>query len=513
MMSNRSNFTCRALRVAALQAVAVLTVGVSVSLPVSQASAQVQAVEPYWATVQTDKAPVRCYFTDTSYSVSELPKGFVVRVDAEGSLYSRIVYPAKMTAFVQGEHGKVEGGVVKLTQASRLRAASTLAGFDGSWKALLDTPLPVGTELKFIENVTNKEGTVIAYRVQAPEAARGYVPTSALRKATDAEAAAAGNQVAPATAKPETKKPDAPAGGTGTPAANPPATTDLTQPMQPTGQAPTTTPGATPVITPGTTPAGGVSPLTTPGTVPTTDVTATPPQGAASTVPGTPSERKVGTLEDLEATFQRVAKQPAAEAEYDELIAELQRASDAQGPEMTRRKKQIESRKEFLSIRRDYRDRVRAAEEAKRQLDANELQVKNSIAEIEKSRVYTIIGTLQPSTVYDGQRLPLMYRVQSVGGLSPRTLGYIKPDAKFDLDHKLGLVVGVIGNSEMDRELKLNIVTPVRVDVLRPGQAFQPVQTPGTGVQVPVTEIVQPKGAAPATTPASTEGEKPQNPQ
>lgn len=495
MMSNQPNPTCRAFQAAALQALAVLATGLCLTIPSPQASAQVQAVDPYWATVQSDKVPVRCYFTDTSYSVSELPRGFVVRVDAEGSLYARVAYPAKMTAFVQAEHGKVEGNVVKLTQASRLRAASTLAGFDGSWKALLDTPLAVGSELKFVENITNKEGAVIAYRVQAPDAARGYIAMNAIRKATDAEAAAAGNQVAPAPAKVEAKKPDAPSGATTPPPATTPTTTtvaapapttDLTQPTQPTGQAPTNP------------------------TVPATDVTASTPQGGASTVNGTPSERKVGSLEDLEATFQRVAKQPASEAEYDELMAEFQRTIDAQGPEMTGRKKQLTARREYLSIRRDYRDRVRAAEDAKRQLDANELQVRNSIAEIEKSRVYTIIGTLQPSTVYDGQRLPLMYRIQSVGGLSPRTLGYIKPDAKFDLDRKLGLVVGVIGNAEMDRELKLNIVTPVRVDVLRPGQAFQPVQVPGTGVQVPVTEIVTPK---PVGTPASTEGGSPQNPQ
>lgn len=482
MMSNRSNPTRRAFPAVALHALAIACAGLSLGTLTSQASAQVQAVEPYWATTQNDKVPVRCYFTDTSYSVAELPKGFVVRVDGEGSLYARIAYPEKMTAFVQAEHGKAEGGVVKLTQASRLRAASTIAGFDGSWKALLDTPLAVGSELKFIENVTNKEGVVIAYRVQAPEAARGYVPMSAIRKATDAEVAAAGNQVAPTPPKLEPKTPEAaPVATTTTPAtAQPIPTTDLTQPAQPTGQAPTN---------------------------PTVDVSAAAPQGATTTVAGTPAERKIGSLEDLEAAFQRVAKQPASEAEYDELMAEFQRAIDAQGPEMTSRKKQLTARREFLAIRRDYRDRVRAAEEAKRQLDANEIQVRNSLAEIEKSRVYTIIGTLQPSTVYDGQRLPLMYRIQSVGGLSPRTLGYIKPDAKFDLDRKLGLVVGVIGNAEMDRELKLNIVTPVRVDVLRPGQAFQAVQVPGTGVQVPVTEIVKPK---PANTPAT---DLPQNPQ
>ena len=78
-----------------------------------------------------------------------------------------------------------------------------------------------------------------------------------------------------------------------------------------------------------------------------------------------------------------------------------------------------------------------------------------------------MVGTLQPSTVYDGQRLPSMYRIVSVGGVAPRTLGYIKEKPEFKLVEKLGLVVGVVGEATMDRSLQLNVITPVVVDVLR----------------------------------------------
>jgi hypothetical protein len=86
----------------------------------------------------------------------------------------------------------------------------------------------------------------------------------------------------------------------------------------------------------------------------------------------------------------------------------------------------------------------------------------------EDGRVYTIVGQLQPSTVYDGQKLPLMYRIVSVGGVSPRTLGYLKDDAEMNLLGKIGAVVGVIGEAQVDRSLMLNVITPVRVDVLKP---------------------------------------------
>jgi hypothetical protein len=104
--------------------------------------------------------------------------------------------------------------------------------------------------------------------------------------------------------------------------------------------------------------------------------------------------------------------------------------------------------------------------------------------------VYTIVGELRPSTVYDGKNLPLMYRVVSVGGTSPRTLGYLKPTKDVDVTKMINQVVGVIGEATMDRSLKLNIISPVKVDVLR-----------STGFTEPAAPAT---AAAPTPAPAKT---------
>ena len=64
----------------------------------------------------------------------------------------------------------------------------------------------------------------------------------------------------------------------------------------------------------------------------------------------------------------------------------------------------------------------------------------------------------------------MMYRVQSVGDAVARTLGYLKPDDKLELDKKLGQIVGIAGEADLDSSLKLNVITASRVDVLTPVQ-------------------------------------------
>src|SRR5690606_16034294 len=103
---------------------------------------------------------------------------------------------------------------------------------------------------------------------------------------------------------------------------------------------------------------------------------------------------------------------------------------------------------------------------ARSAMDAYSQRVATAATEARASRQYTLIGRLETSAIYDGQRLPLMYRVQSVGEGTSRTLGYIRPAPEMELSGKTGQLVGVIGRAAMDERLKLNIVTPVEVDTL-----------------------------------------------
>jgi len=80
-----------------------------------------------------------------------------------------------------------------------------------------------------------------------------------------------------------------------------------------------------------------------------------------------------------------------------------------------------------------------------------------------------VVGRLTASVVYDGKRLPLLYRVQSIDEDSGRTLAYVVPAKGVDLSGSLGSIVGVAGVAHVDASSRLNIVTPQRVDKLRAG--------------------------------------------
>lgn len=205
--------------------------------------------------------------------------------------------------------------------------------------------------------------------------------------------------------------------------------------------------------------------------------------------------RNAARIKELDQAFDRVNAQPLGEAEYETLIAEYERTIQTLSGQLSPRQRALlEQRLNILKFRKDLRQQQLALLNESSTTQQQNQQVLQNVAQVEATRVYSIVGQLQPSTVYNGQTLPLMYRIQSVGTSVPRTLGYIKPDPKFALDSKLGQIVGVIGESSVDRELKLNVITPVRIDLLQgiPMQAAPqaPVQIPqAPSGQVPPVQM------------------------
>jgi len=402
------------------------------------AFAQVKDVTPYSAAATMDGVTVRCG-SGFYYKVAELAKGQAVRVTGEEGGWLRIEYPPGTPALVKDEDGRLDAaaGTVKLTKPSALWAFNVTGGVSptASWKALMSEPLPEGSSLKLIEAV--KDGDkVVGYKVAAPANAQGYVEAKFLKRAS-------GEEPAPQT-KPVESSPSA-------------ADKSLLEPMVPPGSPPVKQePVAAPAeAAPVTISQGGANP-------------------PAEVAPADPEKRRVGTLEQLEETFQAVRAQPDDTAELDALFAELRRAAEQCGgdPKLKMRKTQLERRRDFVKLKMDLRDQRAEIDRAKRAIDEGNDRLRVKIAELERQRVYTIIGLLVPSTVYDGKRLPLMYRLQSVGTTAPPTIGYLAPKPELQLKSKLGMVVGVVGEQTMDRSLNLNVVNPMRVDVLQgaPGQ-------------------------------------------
>jgi hypothetical protein len=446
-------------------------------------------------------ANMRCADNDIFYVVSRLAPGTVVRVVGMRGNWAVVSYPEGTPAFVRVEDVNVPEGstTATVTRETRLRAANARSGWQGSYKSLLDTPMQPGATLRVLEPVREGEG-VIAYRVAAPAQAVGFVDSSNLRAATaeEARAAAARFGVAtPAAATPVAATPVAPsatdaatgaATGNATGGATGPVVIDLTQP-QPAAAAPAaapapmqapspdapaapaaTEPAVAPVVveqggggaTPApTTPSDGMSGGAAGGATPA-------PATQRDVAPANPAARRVGSVEQLEATFREVWSQPIMTSEVDELVAEYGRAIAQETSEGRRRA--LNQRLEALRLRQDFRERARRQEEDRARSEASRTVLTEQLLIVERGRVYTIIGNLQPSTVYDGTRLPLMFRVVSVGGVAPRTLGYLRPTDQFPLTDMVGQVVGVIGDTSLDPSLKLNVITPVRVDVMRAGE-------------------------------------------
>jgi len=78
---------------------------------------------------------------------------------------------------------------------------------------------------------------------------------------------------------------------------------------------------------------------------------------------------------------------------------------------------------------------------------------------------YTAVGVLNASVVYDGERLPRLYRLQDpTSGL---TVAYLTEDPDLKLSSMLGLVVGVKGDKKFDESLRRDIITATSMTVLR----------------------------------------------
>lgn len=263
------------------------------------------------------------------------------------------------------------------------------------------------------------------------------------------------------------------------------ASIDLTRPQQPSGQTPPpaaesgTTPGtpATTEITqstnsslPGTDAAPGADAAAAnanpDGSTAATPVTERQPDAPAAEATEPARALLPSTAEDLEPLFQAVRRQDVMNAEIDELLTQYETLISRR-PVGDRRRRVLEQRAEILRLMQDYRNERRTLEEANAAARAVTDDMSRRFAQYDVQRQYAIVGVLTPSSVYDGTRLPLMYRLQSIGGSVPRTLGYIKPREDLNLPSKIGVVVGVVGEQNVDSSLRLNVIDAVRVDPLR----------------------------------------------
>jgi hypothetical protein len=164
--------------------------------------------------------------------------------------------------------------------------------------------------------------------------------------------------------------------------------------------------------------------------------------------------------------WKRVAKEPVETAELEQLRDRfLALAEDAKTPRSEARA--ASSRAEQVAIRIDVQKSL---------LDIAALKQKSNakidgVADLTKAMMlrqpYSAVGRLNASTVYNGERLPLLYRLQEQ--VTGQTIAYLLPGPGYDLASMLGLLVGVKGDIRYDESLRLNTITPSGIDILNTG--------------------------------------------
>lgn len=494
-------------------------------LPNVHASAQVEPIEAKWMTVTRD-TPMRCGELATFYKVADLKAGDVVRVDAISPRWARLVYPAGQHAFVsKRDTAGVADGRLTLTDSARVRAPNAISGLTGSWRSLYLGDIQKGAELVITGEAKAADGQVVGYRIVpptppiAPHTPWGYAELSALRDSTATEIAAheASLEAARTTTDPESAtpsesdtaasdsdtEPDAvdaeasqdsttapapetapaesapskPAAGNDAPAQ--PAEPDAA--VQPASQTPDTSllqemvpPTEAPAEAPANTQAE-----TQPSNEPEAQQPAIPSSQTEPAAPAAQASPKPVqswlNWADLESELVRARRAggDVLEDSLEELIAEYQRTMDnSPNPNV---RAAVSSRLEWLRARRDARDQRRALDAAMAEAERLRSNAQTRVRTWRSNRGYDIVGRLVPSGIYDGRRLPRMYRIQAVAadGLV-RTIGYIRESETLNIESQLGQIVGVVGDSRLDEALRLRVITPRRIERLGPAADAMP---------------------------------------
>jgi uncharacterized protein YgiM (DUF1202 family) len=427
------------------------------------------ASEPFTGIITGDDVYVRAGASQNYYAVTKLNKGDFVEVHDNLFGWYRIAPPAGSYSYISkayvtpnadGSEGEVTGDKV------RVRAPSP-AGPDASYR--IQVKLDKGAKVKIL----GAEASY--YKIVPPEQVYLFVSEKFVAKPTAAQLAARrlateASETEPttpdtttATATDTTATPDTSTTATTTAAVPDTATaTTTTMPDTTTATTPdTTAPDTATATTPDTTAAvPDTTPTTTPDTPTTTPDTTTP---TATEAVEPPSDL---TFEALEQQFAAEAAKPAAEQQVDGLLAGYQKLLADKKLE-PRQKAVADARVQTLSLVKQLQDAEAKLAAANATTPATTAGGATTTA---LPVTYDAVGLLRTSTLYTGQKLPLMYRLVDPSTQPARTIAYVLVDRQNPPAQLLGRVVGVVGSKQYDAGLRLNVITARQIDSLSAAQ-------------------------------------------
>ncbi len=428
--------------------------------------------------VLKDDTTVRCGDQDMFYPIGKLEANTRVQAAGVSEGYTMIVLPREIGALVPVDEvdAAIDHKSVTLVFDSKLRAPSHLLGMSGAWKGMYETALSSGTKLEVLEimRADNESKEILGYRVLAPQGPNGempiaYIRTDALRPATDAEIRAftnSGGDTSPTpTINPEPKEIETPTFDTQDDSND---QSNESQPNETNSADSDDQPIDDSLLEPmNTDDSETQEPVQIENSAPTTQ----PEPEVTDTIQRTNDQGRLSNaaLENLEASFANARSLDRKELDeaLTELHAEFSRARDHAENESSLARA-LDQRIEWINIRIKSRDNRRAIEEALATYDRNKDTIAQQISDWQENRAYQLVGRMIPSSVYNGQELALLYRVQIRDPKSgfERTVGYVAPQSGQDFRHMLGRVVGVIGSTHVDDSLGLKVIEPERIDLM-----------------------------------------------
>ncbi|MCE9618585.1 MAG: hypothetical protein K8R92_01590 [Planctomycetes bacterium] len=435
-------------------------------LPVFSLSAVAQtpattaaAAKKYTGTVTADNVYIRCGPSASSaYPFGKLSMGDVVEVVDEGFGWAtvRTSGPAfkNIYGYVLANDNVVlsaDGQTLTVNAESDVRAPNIGADGnpDSSFKSI--GKVSSGTMLKVVATINGEREKV--YKIAVPATCQGHVNLNFVRRSSTGEAA----KLASA---PESATPAVPAAPGTTPAV-------IEEKPKTIGDATTTPPGTDKAAT-------------DQATKPATEtVTNNPPAEAkpaektveAAHVPPPPTktpqqiaiEKRRQTFKDLEAIWVTVKAEPLASSEVGVLKDRYLMLSN--DPECEADiKNVVATRVKQLEVQIEAQQRIRQLREMRSAIDTDVEQLHTMKIALEARSDFTVVGILNASSIYDGKRLPLLYRLVDPG--VGQTVAYVSTKNPSQLATMLGTLVGIRGEKRYDEALRVSVIEPTAIEIL-----------------------------------------------
>ncbi|MCC6908189.1 MAG: hypothetical protein IT430_09635 [Phycisphaerales bacterium] len=421
--------------------------------------------DAWHAVVDTDRVNIHSGRAEQFEKIGTLKKGDVVLVKSINTFgWAAVAPPPGLTGFVARQDvadGEKAGTVRALGRVPVLYPIS-----EDPAQCFRKSRIEPDTILHVLGEVPTAESGVFL-KVDMPEQVDVYVLAQFLRKATDEEIAAWKKKLKEDAAKAE---PDAPAPTTpqGEPDEQPqaqPEAAPVEQPSQPEQAQPEPVqPEPQPEIE-----QPAPEPVVEAAPAEEQQATQQPVEQPAAPEEEEKEKEIEATLPNLEQLYAEMTKVAILDAEIEPLLRSYE--AFAAKTEKKGEKRVAEIRIDLLKIRLDQQNAMRKLKNAARAASEPVVVKRVEIWRDEAGRpVFTAQGRLASSNVFDGRRLPLLYRIQDE--LTGRTIAYlsVKPENRLDVERRLNLNVGVIGDAVQDPGLRIDVIEVKRIVDLDEGE-------------------------------------------